>query len=251
MTAGTLAPAVVAFVPAGSSHRLAAPALVYPPDPAWPRAEPVLEQQVRDLVNAHRATLGLQPVAALGTLTGAAEWKARHMAQYVPPMPFGHDDQSPPIARPWYERLHDNGYASNFAGENIAWGQPTPASVMDAWLNSPGHRQNIETAAWTALGVGAAHNAAGTMYWAQDFGVGTDPAPPTPPPPEPLQRWNAALGELAKAQQYKNWRKANPGEAARFDAFLVAPTGSPSMTTPFGRFLVATARLVASGGDAT
>lgn len=245
MTAQLIPPAVAFVLP--DQPRMAASLVA--PDPSWPRAEPVLEQQVRDLVNAHRATLGLKPVAALATLTASAEWKARHMAQYVPPATFSHDDPAPPVARPWYERLHDNGYASNFASENIAWGQPTPASVMDAWLQSPGHRQNIETPAWTALGVGAAHNAAGTMYWCQDFGIGADPAPP-PPPPEPLQRWNAALSELAKAQQYKNWRKANLGEAARFDAFLVAPTGSPAMTTPFGRFLVATGRLIA-GGAAT
>jgi uncharacterized protein YkwD len=44
--------------------------------------------------------------------------------------------------------------------------------VMRAWLNSPGHRRNIETAAYRYIGVGAVHRSRSTYgwYWTQDFG---------------------------------------------------------------------------------
>ena len=42
------------------------------------------------------------------------------------------------------------------AGENIAMGQPTAASVMNAWMNSPGHKANILSKNFTEIGVGIA-----------------------------------------------------------------------------------------------
>jgi uncharacterized protein YkwD len=52
--------------------------------------------------------------------------------------------------------------------ENIAYGQPDPASVMDAWMNSPGHRANILDCSLTRLGVGMAEGAGGP-WWTQLF----------------------------------------------------------------------------------
>jgi primosomal protein N' len=46
------------------------------------------------------------------------------------------------------------------------------------------------------------------------------------------------MRNLADAKLYQNWRRSNPGEAARFDAFVVGGT-APSMLTPFGRALIA------------
>jgi uncharacterized protein YkwD len=53
-------------------------------------------------------------------------------------------------------------------GENIAYGQPDPASVMTAWMNSPGHRANILDCSYTKLGVGVAYGPGGP-WWTQDF----------------------------------------------------------------------------------
>ena len=55
------------------------------------------------------------------------------------------------------------------AGENIAMGQPTAASVMNAWMNSPGHKANILSVNFTEIGVGVAKDASGTIYWTQQF----------------------------------------------------------------------------------
>ena len=53
-------------------------------------------------------------------------------------------------------------------GENIAWGQPTPAVVMERWMGSDGHRKNILDSRFTGLAVGVAESN-GTMYWVQIF----------------------------------------------------------------------------------
>ena len=54
-------------------------------------------------------------------------------------------------------------------GENIAWGYTSEAAVHQAWMDSPGHRRNIEGAAFTGLGVGLAANANGRRYWVEVF----------------------------------------------------------------------------------
>ena len=40
------------------------------------------------------------------------------------------------------------------AGENIAWGQQSPELVMNSWMNSTGHRQNILNSTYTRLALG-------------------------------------------------------------------------------------------------
>jgi uncharacterized protein YkwD len=53
-------------------------------------------------------------------------------------------------------------------GENVAYGQRTPQSVMQAWMTSPGHRRNILNSRYTQLGVGAVSNGR-SIYWTQVF----------------------------------------------------------------------------------
>lgn len=64
-------------------------------------------------------------------------------------------------------------YAVNWTavGENIAWGQRTPAAVMDAWMNSAGHKANIlsEKYEFDYIGVGVARDSSGVLYWTQNF----------------------------------------------------------------------------------
>ena len=54
-------------------------------------------------------------------------------------------------------------------GENIAAGQGSPSDVMEAWMNSPGHRANIMNPDFEAVGVGAV-SLNGEQYWVQCFG---------------------------------------------------------------------------------
>ena len=54
------------------------------------------------------------------------------------------------------------------AGENIAYGQKTPQEVVNAWMNSPGHRANIMNGNFTTIGVGC-YKSGNTYYWSQFF----------------------------------------------------------------------------------
>lgn len=60
------------------------------------------------------------------------------------------------------------------AGENIAWGQETPESVMNAWLWSPGHRRNIMSTSYNVIGVGARRGSSGRLFWCACFGRADD-----------------------------------------------------------------------------
>ena len=54
--------------------------------------------------------------------------------------------------------------------ENIAQGQPDAAAVVQAWMDSPGHRANILDCSLTKLGVGVAEGSGGP-WWTQLFGA--------------------------------------------------------------------------------
>jgi uncharacterized protein YkwD len=57
------------------------------------------------------------------------------------------------------------------AGENIAAGYSSPQTAFDAWMASPGHKENIERDGWTYSGVGYWYDSASTYqwYWTQNF----------------------------------------------------------------------------------
>ena len=110
----------------------------------------------RERVNAQLRVLLPDPEAELAAKVHAEDMAARNFFDHFTP-----EGWSP------YDRLLMTG-ASGFtmSGENVAYGQPTPAAVMIAWMNSPGHRANILHPDWTHIGMGVAK---ATPYWAQVF----------------------------------------------------------------------------------
>ncbi|MGW1726198.1 CAP domain-containing protein [Streptomyces sp. NPDC002306] len=120
------------------------------------------EAEVLKLVNEERAKVGCSAVTANGALTELAEAFSEDMAQRNF---FDHTD--PDGASPW-DRAAKAGI-SDLGGENIARGQADAAAVMDAWMNSPGHRANILNCDFQTLGVGV-HLGEGGPWWTQDFG---------------------------------------------------------------------------------
>jgi hypothetical protein len=141
------------------------------PGADWGAARQNLVPTVLKLVNAHRSALGLSQLRLSPTLTASAVWKARHMARfgYV-----AHDDPAPPVSRSADQRMVDCGYPWSWTGENIAAGFRTPEGVMAAWLQSPGHRANLEAPEWNVIGLGVAQSGPGALFWAQDFGAHDD-----------------------------------------------------------------------------
>ncbi len=73
------------------------------------------------------------------------------------------------------DRISAAGYGSSHWGENIAAGHNSPEAVMNTWMNSPGHRENMLTCAFQHIGVGYHYqiNDGGTYgyryYWTQIF----------------------------------------------------------------------------------
>jgi uncharacterized protein YkwD len=130
--------------------------------PVTVSAESAAEAEVLKLVNEERAKVGCSAVSANSTLTELAETFSAAMAAEGF---FDHTD--PTGATPW-DRASALGI-STLGGENIARGQADAAAVMDAWMNSPGHRANILNCDFKTLGVGV-HFGSGGPWWTQDFG---------------------------------------------------------------------------------
>ncbi|MFD3559122.1 CAP domain-containing protein [Streptomyces sp. NPDC058686] len=127
-----------------------------------PSGEASAEAQVLALVNTERAKAGCRPVTADGGLAALAGNFSEDMAARGF---FDHTD--PDGATPW-DRAKKAGI-TDLGGENIARGQANAQSVMDSWMNSPGHRANILNCDYKTLGVGV-HFGSGGPWWTQDFG---------------------------------------------------------------------------------
>lgn len=114
--------------------------------------------QVVTLVNQERAKAGLSPLSSHAELANMAMAKAKDMKNnnYF-------DHHSPTYGSP-FDMMKSFGISYRYAGENIAMGQRTPQEVMDAWMNSPGHKANILSKNFTSIGV-AYYNGA----WVQEF----------------------------------------------------------------------------------
>ena len=118
---------------------------------------------VADLVNQQRSAKGLPSLSYDAELTRLAQMKAEDMAENNY---FSH--QSPAYGSA-FDMLSSAGVSYRSAGENIARGQKTPEAVMDSWMNSQGHRENILSSSYTSIGVGYAADSSGRICWVQIF----------------------------------------------------------------------------------
>ncbi|MNK46532.1 Cysteine-rich secretory protein family protein [compost metagenome] len=114
--------------------------------------------QVVSLVNQERAKVGAKPLAADKALAAMALDKAKDMYSK------GYFDHTSPTYGSPFDMMNSYGIHYTYAGENIAKGQKNPAEVMTAWMNSPGHKQNILSPNYTKIGV-AYYNG----EWVQEF----------------------------------------------------------------------------------
>ena len=117
--------------------------------------------QVAELVNEERARNGLSPLTVHTGAEKAAAVRAREIQTS-----FSH---TRPNGSSFSTALTEAGASFAVSGENIAYGQKTPAQVMEAWMNSAGHRANILNPSFRQIGVGYAESASGIGYWTQLF----------------------------------------------------------------------------------
>ena len=122
-----------------------------------------LENEVIRLVNIERGNRGLELLKANWQLSRVARYKSEDMRDKNY---FSHT--SPTYGSP-FKMMEDFGLRFTAAGENIAKGQRTPREVMNAWMNSPGHRSNILSPSFSEIGVGVAKDQYGRIYWTQMF----------------------------------------------------------------------------------
>ncbi|MBO9128478.1 CAP domain-containing protein [Bacillus sp. 165] len=106
------------------------------------------EQKVVDLTNAERAKYGLAALKVDTALSNVARIKSQDMLNKNY---FSHT--SPTYGSP-FDMMKQFGISYRTAGENIAMGQRTPEEVVQAWMNSSGHRANILNNTYTHIGVG-------------------------------------------------------------------------------------------------
>lgn len=110
-----------------------------------------VDDEVRSLVemvNGHRRRVGCEPLAWIDAVARVAE---KHSEDMVRRDYFGHNN---PDGRSPFDRLENAGIRFKTAAENIAAGQRTGQEVFNSWLDSAGHRRNIENCALKQHGIG-------------------------------------------------------------------------------------------------
>ncbi|MEI2367561.1 MULTISPECIES: CAP domain-containing protein [Niallia] len=116
--------------------------------------------EVIDLTNAERKKQGLPDLQAYPELNNVADMKAKDMNDK------GYFSHTSPTYGSPFDMMRDFGITYESAGENIAQGQRTPEEVVNAWMNSEGHRANILNNKYTHIGVGFDE---GGYEWVQMF----------------------------------------------------------------------------------
>jgi uncharacterized protein (TIGR03000 family) len=122
------------------------------------------EKMILKLINAEREKAGLEPLKTDPKLNRAARSHSLNMAKHGT-LAHELDGKGPP------DRMRDAGYRLRLYGENCGVGSRTPAQAFQMWLNSPPHKQNILTAAFTETGLGIATGKGGKKYYTQVFAI--------------------------------------------------------------------------------
>ncbi len=132
------------------------------------------EKKVVHFVNHERSLVGLPPLELDVRLQAAARWMSHDMA-VKGLVPTDHVDS---LGRTFDVRVSDEGgYPYMHLGEVIAGGFPSPESVVNAWMNSPGHRDRILDPDYEHIGVGYTYDSSTDhwYYWTANIGSTIEP----------------------------------------------------------------------------
>ena len=195
---------------------------------------------VVSLTNANRANAGLPPLAREASLDAMAQEWATYMASQKSMVHSSNE---------WRLSKVSAG-ASLCCGENIAYGYTTAASVVSAWINSPGHRANILDGRYTHMGAG--YNSTG-HYWVQVFA--TLPAAKAVTGTTPTISGTAAVGQRLTAGT-SGWSPSGTSLAFQWranGAAISGATGSTFTVTDYqaGKRITVSVKGTASGYTAT
>lgn len=149
-------------------------------------ATDITVQKLFSLTNEERVKANLPPLKENSELSQAAEKKAAHMFQKDYWSHFAPDGTSP------WDFIKQSGYQYEFAGENLAKNFLFSKNVVDAWMNSPTHRENIVRKEYSEVGYAVVNgmlNGEETTLVVQMFGtplVKTEVVPPASNETQPI-----------------------------------------------------------------
>ncbi len=118
------------------------------------------DTEILKLINEHRISIGLDILIYNEAIWKEAQIHSTNMADGS--VDFGHDGFSGRI-----DKICET-LAGNASAENVALGYNTAADVINGWLNSPGHKDNIE-GNYSHTGLSAVMNNKGVYYYTQIF----------------------------------------------------------------------------------
>jgi uncharacterized protein YkwD len=149
-----------------------------PTAPATPASPPVKppaglsadEVKLIDLTNAERKKADAGAVRPDPVLMQVAREQSEHMARLKQ---ISHELEG----RTFTLRMKEAKYRARAAGEICAEGARTPAEAIADWLESPGHKETMLNAKYTAIGVGIAMDSDGKRYYTEVFALPADEGP--------------------------------------------------------------------------
>jgi uncharacterized protein YkwD len=120
------------------------------------------EKQLFDQLNASRQEAGRDPLEWDERLAQAAREHTKHM---IEANKLGHVVDGEATVP---ERLAATGIRFNRSGENVGY-NTNFEDLHRAWMDSPGHRENIVNSNYNVVGIGVAQGEDGLFYATQDF----------------------------------------------------------------------------------
>ena len=117
--------------------------------------------EILDLTNAARKAKNLRPLVINEDLNAIAQNHSERMA--AKKVAFGHIG-----FQQRYEAARKAIPGINATGENVAFGPDSPGEIVDGWMHSKGHRENI-LGNFSLIGIGVAKGSDGSWYYTQFF----------------------------------------------------------------------------------
>lgn len=120
-----------------------------------------MANEILGYINHYRIQHGLSRLTMDPVLSQEATRHSHDMAIHA--TPFGHNGFNTRM-----NHLHQHLPQSTSGAENVAYNYKTAKIVVDGWINSPGHRQNL-MGHYNLTGIGIARDSAGKLYYTQLF----------------------------------------------------------------------------------
>jgi uncharacterized protein YkwD len=123
------------------------------------------KMEILSLINQERAKEGIKALDASNiSLNAAAQCRAEEFLMYP------ENEHLRPDGRRYSSVLGEYHVVWYYASENLAWGETyhTPQEIMDAWMQSPGHRTAILQPVFNHVGIGIC-DSEDTITWCLEF----------------------------------------------------------------------------------